>query len=520
MNYGAVATVNSRFNERQVLRTFKEFKRLGITKIRFGGTSPLYLDTEAEKVAAANEIALAKSLGFYTERGCTHLSGVDPKLSTSNWTTYHDYALDLAQRFYAVGCDTFMIANEWTASNVDGTTITYSDDIYTRLVALAGDIHAVCPNMKIVYNGRAYGGTDGEWRIWQDWINAHGALPAYMQLGFNIYGGASFDSIIFQSQVNSVKAINGYISEWNLTSQAWVNGYNFSNVPHNEETQYNVIKERMQMIDSAQIDAFFWNWHYWNINGGEYNWWSIIQNNGTSNFDDPTTEKRPFYYALFPQRRANGDDKAVLFDGNTYGDTNIIPAATGVNIGFWYKRSQYFSSNEEHVICNVYPGDGNANGFRLYHGPNQKNLIFTTKTSSVQGAFNVVDFFGRGRWRYITITIGQGKAVLWIDGKPAGPFGSGGISGDIGTPTRPITIAARATDYQVKGRVYMQKLVIQNTATPWTQKQILDLMRYNRLPGTPTAYYKFNGNVLDSSGNNYHLTVPANISYTRCTPGA
>lgn len=473
-----------------------ELYNLGYRKVRMGGTSPSFAALSNPTVVSAADIVAYKAKGFYVEKGCTHASGVDATLTSTNWADYHDYAVSLAQLWYAKGLDTFMIGNEMY-THVDGTTLT-QDQLYSNFVQLATDIRAVCPSMKLVYNG-----TSNEMALWSNWIGTHGAIPAYMQLGFNLYGSSQTDTTTFQTQVNAVAALSGYISEWNLY-------FNWSQVTFDQELQKTYLKARYAIIQSSGLDNYFFVWKFQNTAvPTQWNDYSIKYSMGVPSTPGTSWGTRKFADILFIKRPKNvgTSSQSLSFDGTSYASYPNIPSGAGISLMFWYNRQTY-SSSEKYVIGNANPSNSYKSAFRLYHDANSRNMVFSTYDDASSQNFLTINSFTGGVWNHIAITItpGSNTATLYINGVVIGT-----LPGYIGNPTDAIVIGARAGDNAQKNIMNIWDLVIQNTGVAWTQQQIIDHISHRKVPAG-ASYFDFTTDTNDKSGNGNNLTT-TNTTY-------
>lgn len=475
-----------------------ELWSLGVRKVRLGGTDPAFTDA----VTAQKALALRyKARGFYVEIGLTKVPFVS-SLTTTTWPAHRQAILDFAQWCQDNGMDAFMTGNEEELHN-DNTTITDAD-IITLYKGVAADAQAIFSG-KVVYNASAGDTVISAW-------NAAGITPGVDldQVGFNLYGSSYSNTASFQSQVNSV--VNGlgttkaYVSEWNMY-------YDWTTVTFDQELQQRYIGERLSILEASGLDHFFWTWKNHNVNvPSEWNYWALKTTTGTPTETNQIWQKRSFYYTFFPTTYQGAGKRGLAFDGShDYATTPIIPAGTGISIGFWYNRQRYHTG-EEYIIGNLSPSDNYINGFRMFHDANSKDLVVHTKPSS-GGQFLTKSRLNVGEWTHIALTTisGSNGATLYLNGEPYGT-----LQGYIGIPTRAITIGARAGDNILRGQFFMYYLAMQNTSTPWTQQQVVDLMNKNIVP-TGGSFYNFSHNVNDLSGNNNNLTL-VNGSYSVDVP--
>lgn len=461
----------------------KELWDQGIRHIRIGVSNYSWENINLHVLAA---IELYKSYGFTVEAGATRIGG----LTSANWQAYHDGIVAFAVRCEALGLDTFIIGNELELQ-IDGTTLTRSQ-LWTNCLALAVDVAAVFSRKVVLNITETY---VSEWVA----LKSSPGLGA-LDIGVNVYGSSPSDTSNFTSKVNAIVSglgNDGYISEW---APYW----NWSNVPFNPELQKQYTEQRYKILKGSGIKrAFFHLWKFHNVDDPTvWNQYGIKMTTGTPTAPNTKWIKRAMYHALFPQRKyLLYNRRSLAFDGSTsYVTTSIVPASTGICIAFWYNRLRYHTG-EEYLIGNASSSDNFINGFRLFHDANSKDIVLGPKGTG-SPAFAVVSPFAMGEWTHIAVTIVPSLATLYFNGEPVAT-----TSGDIGTPTRSLVIGARAGDNAQKSQSLMANLTIENTATPWTQSQIRELMKNNIHPDT-SSWYNFSKKVgTDQSTNGNNLTL-------------
>lgn len=483
-----------------------ELWNLGCRKVRMGGTSPLYVNLESEKHDTGTQVAIYKAKGFYVECGGSHLNGVDPQLTSSNWSTYHDYMLDFAQILYSYGLDTFMMGNEMIGSHYDNTTLTLQQ-MYSNFVTLAEEIRAVCPNIKCAYNGTA-----NEMSTWNTWITENGAIPDYMRLGFNLYGSSDSDTANFQTQVNAVVALqtlNGsnfvYVSEWAIY-------WDWEPCTHDQELQRQYTAAKKSILDASGLDYFYHVWKFQNP-GVPSDWtdYAVKYSLGVPSSPRWESGTRKLAKALFPQRSVvpGITSRSLSFNGtSSYAVCPITPSGGGISLMFWYNR-QRKGSDEEYIIGNANPTGSYASAFRLYNDANNRNIILSRKDDASSQSFNTISSVALGVWIHIAIVLTPGATtgLLYINGVQVG----NAIPGYIGTPEGNIIIGGRGGDFAKKGKFNMWRLVVQNTNVGFTQQQILDHMNNGTVPAG-ASWYDFGEDATDQSGNGKDLELN-NTSY-------
>ncbi len=192
------------------------------------------------------------------------LTGDDGVITATNWVTFRQGILDLAQWSQDNGVYEFSLGNE-EESHIDNDTLTKTQ-LITNLKALATDVQLIFTNGKVSYACQD--------TSLSDWISAgKGDIDI---LASNIYmGGYDYYDDYWKTQItdmiNAFGVDGTYLTEF---APSWTSLLDYST---DEAVQAEAVTEMIEYIKaSGMTRAFYFNWkEMW----GEH--WGVVKADGT-----------------------------------------------------------------------------------------------------------------------------------------------------------------------------------------------------------------------------------------------
>lgn len=204
--------------------------------------------------------------------------------------------------------------------------------------------------------------------------------------------------------------------------------------------------------------------------------------------------------------------KSLSFTGGT--NTSYCPVTlseNGFNIAFWIRRTAsncwFFTTNTA----------DNTNGVEFFYNNNKFELIMRNGGSSVGSlrsnpTSNNRNKYSSLEWYHVVVTFAPNNATLYINGVVVETDTSCVITA--GDTALWFNRRSKTGNYN-NSNFKLSRLVIQNTATPWTADQVADLYYKNIVP-TGATFWSLNNTNLDANGGNA-LTLQ-NTSYSTDNP--
>lgn len=201
--------------------------------------------------------------------------------------------------------------------------------------------------------------------------------------------------------------------------------------------------------------------------------------------------------------------ESLNINGTTfYATSPVIPGTTGFCMAMWINPGG--AGNQDSIGNHIVDWEtaSNTDGFRLCLGVSPLKATFTVNS----GASSTVSISTpdrsnpKGSWYHFAMTFKPNEAKLYVNGVLIGTDTNCAMTVATG---QSVTFGLRSFTTATP-RVFIgdyKEIVMQNTTTPWTQTQIEDMYYRSANPSNLTAYYPLNGDLLDHSGNNNHLTA-------------
>lgn len=195
--------------------------------------------------------------------------------------------------------------------------------------------------------------------------------------------------------------------------------------------------------------------------------------------------------------------KSIQLNGSSdYFQVPFTPSTDGFSFGFWLDP---LASVQNAVILG-YLNTTNDGGFKLYRESNNRiGLILKNGTTSDVAITSKAQYVRPVRWSWIWGSYVQNSTKLYI--------GSTLVSEDTAcTMTAPdvaqtLTIGKNSNFASGYANIGMYGLTLHNTGdTPWTEDEVVDLMRKHKLPAARGANaavrWSLNNTHLDDDGGN------------------
>lgn len=512
----------SGFQNENFANTAKEVWAEGYRSVRLGGTSNRFENIDfASNPPPPADILAYKAQGHYVEKGITWVKIPAFNFPALSESLYQSELLPYIRQhvpyYRTAGVDAYMLLNEMVG-HIDNTTLTIQQ-MYTHIVEMCNEFAISYPGQQFVYNGTA-----NEMATWTTWIAANGPIPTNLKLGFNLYGSGQTDVGGFKGQLDAVKALNGYISEWSLY-------YDWSLVTSDQDLQLQYMKIRKKLINDSGLKNYYFVWKFQNTSvPNSWSDFSVKYSNGVPSQPTNSWGTRKFFYALTGKRTPMLDTtkKSLKLPGAFSGVASYMTfpqtiSPNGISLAFWLNRLAFYQ--EAKFICAISgPHSNYLNGFRLYSdqwdgATPQHNLILNTGSNVAINEFNAVSSTVWGAEMHIAITIvpGAGNGLLYINGLKVG----NAINGNMGTPADPLTFGGRPVIHDECPGINIRDLVIHNgLTTPWTPQQINDHMKKRKIPTIGSSFYDFSiSDHLDQSSNGNDLTISGGSIYSELEVG-
>ena len=206
---------------------------------------------------------------------------------------------------------------------------------------------------------------------------------------------------------------------------------------------------------------------------------------------------------------AGSAQKSLTLNGSSdLATIPITPDITGFSAGFWMNSSRLTTNNKSMLN---YQTAAAQDGFTIRNAtPNTfQVLVYNNSTLEANITSN---FFTKG-WHYITLTFKVNEASLYVDGVLQA---SKDTSCAMTAPTAQ-TLTLGRLSFNNSGHIGADyyRLTFQNSTTPWTLAQIVDLFYRNVIP-TGASQYTLNNVATDTNGLNA-LTLTG-TTYTSNAP--
>lgn len=201
--------------------------------------------------------------------------------------------------------------------------------------------------------------------------------------------------------------------------------------------------------------------------------------------------------------------KSIIFDGvDDFVTVPLIPSVTAFSFAFWIKPA-VLANNARVIDCQA---SGPADGFTVVCSTSGgvNNLQFVIRNSSTAVASINSGALPIAKWSFLAGTYAVNSVKWYLNGAQVGATDT---SATMTVSAAAFTIGRRAGTSSNYISALMDEFMFWN-GTVLTATEINDLYYKYLIPGTPTAYLKFDDGVTDSSGNGNNGTASGTPAYS------